>query len=160
MATTQSILSLEIRYENDVVSARQRARQIAGLLGFDLQDQTRIATAVSEMARNAFQYGKDGTVQFQLQGRNPQMLVILVIDQGPGIAKLDNILQGRYRSETGMGLGIVGAQRLMDRFEIESSSSGTNILLGKVLPKKSIALGPRDLAMLADKLAREAALDP
>src|SRR5689334_9575061 len=143
MATTQSILSLEIRYENDVVSARQRARQIAGLLGFDLQDQTRIATAVSEMARNAFQYGKDGTVQFQLQRRNPQMLVILVIDQGPGIARLDSILQGRYRSETGMGLGIVGAKRLMDRFEIKSSSSGTNILLGKVLPKKSIALGPR-----------------
>src|SRR5579884_2701709 len=103
MSSVQKIISAEIRYENDIVAARQRARQIAGLLGFDLQDQTRIATAVSEMARNAYQYAKGGAVEFELQGRSPQMFVITVRDQGPGISRLDDVLHGRYKSETGMG---------------------------------------------------------
>ena len=63
------ILSLKIHYERDTVTARQRARQIARLLGFDPQDQTRISTAVSEIARNAFNYGGGGLVEYQLEGR-------------------------------------------------------------------------------------------
>ncbi len=161
MSSVQKIISAEIRYENDIVAARQRARQIAGLLGFDLQDQTRIATAVSEMARNAYQYAKGGAVEFELQGRSPQMFVITVRDQGPGIARLDDVLHGRYKSETGMGLGIIGAKRLMDRFEVESTAAGgTRILLGKVLPKSTVPLGPREVAAMAGDLARMAALDP
>ena len=161
MSTEQNILSVDIRYENDVVAARQRARQLAACLGFDLQDQTRIATAVSEMARNAYQYAGGGAVQFQVRGRVPQMFVIVVNDNGKGIANLNQILLGRYRSETGMGIGIVGAKRLMDRFEIESSpAKGTVVLLGKVLPKSTGPLGPRDIQAIADKIARAGALDP
>src|SRR2546426_1159461 len=62
------ILSVVIKYEHDVVAARQRARQIAGLLGFDTRDQTRIATAVSEIARNAFTYAGGGHVEFRVEG--------------------------------------------------------------------------------------------
>src|SRR5256885_16892828 len=108
------ILSVAIKYEHDVVAARQRARQIAGLLGFDSQDQTRIATAVSEIARNAVGYGGGGRIDFSVEGQTrPQIFTIRVRDRGPGIAELDTILSGRYQSSTGMGLGIVGAKRLM-----------------------------------------------
>src|SRR5262250_3072960 len=103
------VLTVTIKYEHDVVAARQRARQIAGLLGFDSQDQSRIATAVSEIARNAFNYADGGKVEFQVDGEaTQQTLLIEVKDQGPGIAELENVLQGQYRSSTGMGLGNVG----------------------------------------------------
>jgi anti-sigma regulatory factor (Ser/Thr protein kinase) len=64
-----SITNLTIEYEHDVVLARQRAREIAALLGFDNQDQTRVATAVSELARNAFVYAGCGKVEFEIEGR-------------------------------------------------------------------------------------------
>ena len=116
------ILTAAIEHESDVVAVRQRARRLAELLGFEAQDQTRIATAVSEIARNAFGYAGGGRVEFALDGAaHPQVLVIRVVDSGPGIGDLDAILGGRYRSATGMGLGIVGARRLMDRFEIASA---------------------------------------
>src|SRR5579859_3504813 len=99
------ILSVTIRNEHDTVAARQRARQIARLLGFDAQDQTRISTAVSEIARNAFNYASDGRVEYLIEGRTaPQLFIVRVSDKGPGIPNLDEILQGRYQSQTGMGL--------------------------------------------------------
>lgn len=131
-ATT--LLTLRIINEQDVVFARQRARHIAELLGFATQDQTRIATAVSEIARNAYEYAHGGTVSFALEENKPPKLIITVCDKGAGIADLADILEGRYRSRTGMGLGIVGARRLMDDFRIESDASGTGIWLTKILP--------------------------
>src|SRR5438045_1648377 len=107
------ILSVHLQHESDVVLARQRARQIAGLLGFEVQEQTRIATAVSEITRNAFAYAGGGTVEFQLEGQTaPQVFIIRVADRGPGIAALSAILDGEYKSKTGMGLGLIGARRL------------------------------------------------
>src|SRR5690242_18069325 len=116
------ILTLELRYEQDVVAARQRTRHIARLLGFDAQLQTRLATAVSEIARNAFQYAGGGRVEFLVEGQTPpQLFLIRITDRGPGIRELRRILDGDYHSKTGMGLGIVGARRLMDRFDIQSA---------------------------------------
>src|SRR5436305_6525800 len=98
------ILSIAIKYEHDTVAARQRARHLAGLLGFEPQDQTRIATAVSEIARNAFNYAGGGRVEFIVEGQAcPQLFLISISDSGPGISNLDSILEGRYRSQTGMG---------------------------------------------------------
>ena len=115
------ILSVTIHYEHDTVAARQRARQIARLLGFDSQDQTRISTAVSEIARNAFNYAGGGRVEYLLEGRTaPQLFIVKITDSGPGIRDLDAILEGRYQSQTGMGLGIIGARRLMDQFQDRS----------------------------------------
>src|SRR5579863_3930940 len=108
------ILSVAIQNEHDTVTARQRARQIARLLGFDAQDQTRISTAVSEIARNAFNYARGGRVEYLLEGRTaPQLFIVKMTDNGPGIRDLNSILEGRYQSKTGMGLGIIGARRLM-----------------------------------------------
>src|SRR4029078_12996559 len=96
------LLSLRITNERDVVLARQRARQVAALVGFDVQDQTRIATAVSEIARNAFEYARNGKVEFRREGTtSPQLLTVRITDEGPGITNLAAILGGRYHSETG-----------------------------------------------------------
>src|SRR5579871_261395 len=97
------VLAVEIRLENDTVNARQRARQIARLLGFDPQDQTRIATSVSEIARNAFKYAGGGRIEFHVEGTTPpQLFVIRVTDRGGGIPNVEEILEGRYESRTGM----------------------------------------------------------
>src|SRR5688500_2598495 len=107
--------SISLYFEYDLVAARRRARQIAALLGFDEQDQTRIATVASEIARNALRYGGGGRLEFGVDSRDgSQALTMIVSDRGSGIENLDDVLNGRYRSRTGMGLGLVGAKRLMD----------------------------------------------
>ena len=152
---TQRLISLAIDYEQDVVASRQRARQVAALLGFEAQDQTRIATAVSEIARNAFRYAGKGRVEFELEGNSaPQLLIVRIADRGPGIRDLNAILDGRYRSSTRMGLGILGARRLMDQFGIRSApGEGTDVTLKKILPPGTAVLGRTDLAALANALA-------
>src|SRR5580692_5042076 len=156
------ILSVSIRSEHDTVAARQRARQIARLLGFEQQDQTRISTAVSEIARNAFNYAGGGQIEYSLEGAvAPQLFLVKVTDSGPGIRDLNSILEGTYQSQTGMGLGITGARRLMDQFQIESTPGrGTTIWLKKRLPKRAPLVRPPDVARIAAALAREVPQDP
>jgi signal transduction histidine kinase/DNA-binding response OmpR family regulator len=120
------------------VTARQRAGQLAALLGFDQSEQTRVATAVSEIVRNAFRYAGSGRVEYFVEGGTaPQLFSITVRDDGPGISNLDDVLSGRYRSTTGMGIGLVGARRLMDRFQIESGRQGTTVQLKRFLPRRA-----------------------
>jgi signal transduction histidine kinase/CheY-like chemotaxis protein len=156
MKQERIVLTLDIRFEHDVVLVRQRARQIAELLGFSVQDQTRIATAASEIARNAFHYAGGGKVEFLVGGTAPsQMFLIRICDEGPGIEDLPALLEGKYPSETGMGLGIIGTRQLMDRFHIESAPGrGTTVLLGKAFPPGAPAVTGRDLVRIADELAR------
>jgi signal transduction histidine kinase/CheY-like chemotaxis protein len=152
-----SILSVLVRHEHDTVAARQRARQIARLLGFDSQDQTRISTAVSEIARNAFNYAGGGRVEYLLEGRTaPQLFIIKVTDSGPGIANLETILEGRYQSSTGMGLGIIGSRRLMDQFQIDSTPGrGVTVWLKKLLPKRAPLIEPPEFAQIVTSLTLE-----
>src|SRR5215207_8963967 len=134
MALT-TLLTVELVREYDVVLARQRARQLAAELKIDGQDQTRFATAVSELARNAHQYAGGGRVEFRTDAGPPAMLLARIADRGPGIARLKDILDGRYVSSTGLGIGISGARRLVDTFSVQSSpNEGTEILIGKRLP--------------------------
>ncbi len=151
------ILSFSIRFEHDTVAARQRARQIARLLGFDHQEQTRISTAVSEIARNAFNYAGGGRVEYLLEGRTaPQLFIVKISDSGPGIRDLDTILEGRYQSQTGMGLGIIGARRLMDQFQIDSEPGrGTTVWLKKLLPKRARLVTATEIAQVASALIQE-----
>ena len=153
---TDHLLSVAVTREHDVVLARQRARQVAAALGLDITEQTRISTAVSEIARNAYSYAGGGRVLFTIEGKQaPQVLTIAVSDKGPGIARLDEVMSGSYRSETGMGLGIVGARRLMDYFTIDSTASGTTITLKKLLSAKRPALTAGDQARLQTALMAE-----
>jgi len=134
-----AITSVLIQQEPDVVAARQRTRQIASALGFDSQDQTRLATAVSELARNAYGYAGGGKIEFMIEGQTtPQVMLIRVSDKGPGIVNLAAILEGRYRSSTGMGLGIIGARRLVDQCDIQTApKQGTAVVLKKMLPHRA-----------------------
>jgi signal transduction histidine kinase/CheY-like chemotaxis protein len=148
------LLSIRVRHEHDVVAARQRARHLAAAVGFDASDQTRIATAVSELARNAFMYAGGGSVDFTVEGQTPpQLLIVTVSDNGPGIKQLEDVLAGRYRSATGMGIGIAGVRRLMDYCEISSNETGTTIAIKKLLPRRARLIKPQDLIALADQLA-------
>ena len=148
------ILTIELRTEQDIVHARQRGRQIAGSMGFDRQAQSYIATAVSEIARNTVVYGKGGTLRFSLDESGRQRLLGMTFeDQGPGIPHLQTILDGSYVSPVGMGLGIIGTRRLMDRFEIDSlPGRGTRVSLGKTLPPRGQQTSPSPGALMAEVL--------
>ena len=144
-------LTLNLNREQDVVAARQRAAHVARLLQFDTSEQTRIATAVSEIVRNAFRYAGNGAVHFDIDtSSRPQRLIVRVEDSGPGIPQLDDVLNGRYRSATGMGMGIVGARRLMDRFVIESTPGGTRVALEKFLPARAPLVTSGRIEEIAD----------
>src|SRR5688572_1742973 len=133
--TLTTLLTVELVREHDVVLARQRARQLAAEFKLDGQDQTRFATAVSEIARNAHQYAGGGRVEFRVHASAPAELIARVTDRGPGIARLKDIFDGRYVSSTGLGIGIIGARRLVDTFSVQSSpNEGTEVVLGKRLP--------------------------
>jgi signal transduction histidine kinase len=146
------LLTVKIGRDEDVVSARQRARQVAEALKFDGQQQTRVATAVSEIARNVARYAGTGTVEFALDVP-AQELIITVTDHGRGIPHLESVLDGTYRSATGMGLGIVGARRMMDAFDIKTSNSGTTVVLSKRLPARGKVPTRGDVARITDRLA-------
>ena len=151
------IITAAITAEDDVVRARQLARTIAGALGYAGQDQTRIATAVSEVARNAFMYARGGKVRFSVDAKAaPPLLEIAVEDSGPGIADLQAVLDGSYVSQTGMGLGLRGARRLMDDCTIDSApGSGTRVVMRKLLPKRAALPTVPAIAALTQRLAAE-----
>ncbi len=157
-----SLAHVEIRYEQDVVHARQRARLIAEQLGFDRQDQIRISTAVSEIARNAHQYGQGGEVEFMLEATpHGHRFTIAVRDQGPGIADLDAVLDGCGASRSGMGVGIVGSRRLLDHFQIGATpGGGTTVTLGKSLPPDAPPATPLLLRRIADLLTANRSASP
>ena len=134
-----ALLELELANDRDMIAARQRARQLSALLEFDAQDQVRIATAVSEVARNAVRHGGGGRIEFALEeedGRNTA-LSIAIADQGPGIADFETAIGGT--TPTGEAkLGLVTARRLMDSFELQSAPrSGTSITLRKHVPRRA-----------------------
>jgi signal transduction histidine kinase len=155
MAT--QILRIRLEAEEDVVAARRRARGIAAGLGFSPLDQTRIASAVSEIARNAFEYANGGEVRFAFDVQaKPQAFLIEVRDRGPGIRDLEAVLDGSYRSPTGMGRGIAGSRRLMDRCTIGSSpQSGTTVSMARLLPPDRTEITAAGIDAIVNALMRE-----
>lgn len=130
------LAAVPLQHDEDVVSARRRAAELAELLGFESQDQTRIATAVSEIARNAQRYAGGGRVVYALDVEaQPQALVVTVEDRGPGIPHLDMVLSGRDVSAHGLGAGILGSRRLMDTLLVETTvGRGTRVTMRRNLP--------------------------
>jgi len=118
-----------IRSDLDIVIARTLARDTAKSLGFGPIDQARIATAVSELARNIFLYAGTGSVTVREVEKNGRRGIEIVCeDQGPGIPDLDAALQDGYSTSRGMGMGLPGANRLMDEFDIKTQEGvGTTI---------------------------------
>ena len=123
---------IPIESDADVVTARQRARQLAGELELTSTDQTLLATAISEVARNITTYAVRGEVLLSVVHDNDGRVGIQVIarDEGPGIENVELALQDGYTSGTGLGLGLPGARRLVDDFEIETApGQGTKVTL-------------------------------
>jgi signal transduction histidine kinase len=154
------LLLMTLQREQDVVLCRNRARSIAAALRFDRQQQVRIATAVSEIARNAFCYATEATAEFSLtrsrtraHRRGTESFVTIVRDRGPGIRDLPSILAGTYQSKGGMGMGILAAKRLMDSVHIETEASGTTVRLVQELPKGTDSAS-LDLQNIAGQISR------
>lgn len=129
-------MRVEIVKEEDVVAARQVSRQVATKYGFSLVDQTRIITAVSELARNILMYGIRGWMEYhEVNGpRGNKGLEFVFQDYGPGIRDVELAMTPGYTTGNGLGLGLSGARRLMDEFTIDSKpGEGTFISITKWL---------------------------
>lgn len=114
--------------QKDVVSARQAGREIAKHLGFGPADQTRLATAISEITRNAIQYAGNGTCSIIGSNDNACLKVEVVVeDKGSGIKDIKKAMEDGYSTSRGLGAGLPGAKRLMHEFHLESNSSGTTV---------------------------------
>jgi serine/threonine-protein kinase RsbT len=132
MATTAET-RVPIESDADVVSARQRGRELAAELGFSGSDLTVIATAISEVARNIIAYARSGELVLHLvDERSKRGLVVVARDEGPGIPDVEQALQDGYSTGDSLGLGLPGARRLMDEFEIVSQvGRGTTVTMTK-----------------------------
>ena len=125
--------SLPIRVEQDVVLARQAARQAAVACRMRLIDQTKLVTAASELARNAVIYGGGGSMEWEVVDSGIRRGLRLVFyDNGPGIPDIAQALTDGWTSGSGMGLGLSGSRRLVDQFELESEpGKGTRVAITK-----------------------------
>ncbi len=124
---------LSIKTERDILAARHAVREAASGLGFGQTEITRIVTAASELARNVFKYAGGGVMQWRVvEDRGRSGLELLFTDQGPGIQDVDLAMQEGFSSGGGLGMGLPGAKRLVDEFEIQSVvGQGTRIVMRK-----------------------------
>jgi serine/threonine-protein kinase RsbT len=122
--------TLPIRTSADIVAVRQQVRTLAVELRFSLVDQTKIVTAASELARNTLEHGKGGEVRIDVVDRPPRRGLRLVFeDRGPGIPDVELALKEGYTTGNGLGLGLGGAKRLVNEFEIHSApGEGTRVV--------------------------------
>lgn len=122
-----------IRDEADIMVARRRGRDLASQLRFSITDLTLIATAISEVARNILTYAGEGELRFEVIERHGRRgILVTASDRGPGIPDVAQAMQDGYSSGAGLGLGLPGARRLMDSFEITSIvGEGTTVVMTK-----------------------------
>lgn len=129
--TMQKTETIDIQSSTDVVLVRQSVRHLAVEIGFGLVDQTKIVTAASELARNTLDYGGGGTVKLEtLQEGRRRGLRLTFEDRGPGIPDIDLALKDGFTTGNGLGMGLGGAKRLANEFEIQSAvGEGTRIII-------------------------------
>jgi serine/threonine-protein kinase RsbT len=127
---------VDVNHPDDIVTARQAGHELARQLGFSLTDVTMIATAISEIARNITSYAGKGEVRVGVQYRDGRRaLVVRAEDDGPGIDDVERALEDGYSTGSGLGLGLPGARRLMDRLVVESvPGEGTVVEMWKWTP--------------------------
>jgi serine/threonine-protein kinase RsbT len=122
-----------IRADPDIVTARQQGRALAAELALSSSDLTLIAAAISEVARNILNYAQRGEIELGLiREGNRQGLIVIARDQGPGIPDIAQAMQDGFSTGNGLGLGLPGAKRLMDEFEVVSApGQGTTVTMKK-----------------------------
>ena len=125
-------LDIAIKVEGDIVRARGAGRDMCRDLGLSEINQVKVATAISELARNIFHYAKTGNIALRRLSAPRPGIEVIATDQGPGIPDLKLVLSGAYKSKTGMGKGLLGARRLVDFFEVDTAPDrGTRVVLRK-----------------------------
>lgn len=124
---------VRIERESDIVEARQKGRELAKEAGLFGSDVTMVATAISEVARNIVVYARRGEIFLEIvQDRGKRGIVVIARDDGPGIADVERAMRDGFSTGGSLGLGLPGARRLMDDFEIESQAGvGTTVILKK-----------------------------
>lgn len=135
MTMSMEAVRVSISSEADIVTARQRGREMASRLGFSETDQTLVATAISEIARNMVLYAGRGSLILDLVTRHDgHGLRVSATDEGPGIIDTDRALEDGYSTRNSLGLGLPGARRLMDEFDLTSApGEGTSVVMVKWL---------------------------
>jgi len=120
-----------LRSEHDIVLARQLVRKLTQELAFSLVDQTKMVTAASELARNALVYGRGGAMHWEIVQRETHKgLKLLFADEGPGIPNVDLAMTDGWTSGSGLGMGLSGARRLVNDFELDSRvGAGTRVTI-------------------------------
>jgi len=130
--SAQDLAVVPLHSSEDVVRLRQAVREHAVALKFSLVDQTKIVTAASELARNTLIYGKGGDAHLCLLLNGTRKgLHMRFVDQGPGIVDVEQALKDGFTSGTGLGLGLGGAKRLSDDFDITTGPAGTSVSITK-----------------------------
>jgi serine/threonine-protein kinase RsbT len=126
-------IRVAIRTDSDVVTARQEARSMGAGIGFSSTDLTLLATAISEVARNITTYAGEGEVILRVRDESGRKgIEVLAVDEGPGIADVEQAMQDGFTTGNGLGLGLPGTRRLVDEFELETSpGAGTTVRLVK-----------------------------
>ena len=124
---------LRVERDADVVAARQKGRELAALAGITGSDLTVVATAISEIARNIIVYAQRGQIVLKIaQNGHRRGVVVIATDQGPGIANIDLAMRDGFSTGKSLGLGLPGARRLMDDFEIVSEpGQGVTVTMTK-----------------------------
>lgn len=125
-----------IHADTDIVSARQKGREMASQLGFSTADLALIATAISELARNIVLYAKEGEIILSLSEDGVRRgITVVARDEGPGIPDVERAMQEGYSTSRSLGLGLPGVRRLMDEFQITSEvGRGTTVVVTRWKP--------------------------
>jgi len=128
-------MRLEIKTDNDIINSRSEVKNVAKEIGFGVVDQTKIATAISELTRNVVKYADEGALTInRIKEGGRSGIEIICEDQGPGIEDVELALKEGYSTTKGLGMGLSGARKLMDEFAIDSGpGKGTRVIVRKWL---------------------------
>jgi signal transduction histidine kinase len=150
LSSKKPLLTIRIEGEHDVIVVRRRTKQIGQLLGLNESEQTKMATAVSEVSRNALQFAKSGTIVFFVDDVTKQYFGVSIEDKGPGIKDIDKYLQGKVNHCR----GLFGARRMVDRFDVDTGEQGTSIFLRKLLPSRTHTFTAQEISKISESLGK------
>jgi serine/threonine-protein kinase RsbT len=119
--------SIPVRWEQDISEARMAVRGLCATLNARSLVVQKLATIVSELARNIVSYTPGGSIELSVLDTTPRRLQVRAVDSGSGIRDLQLVLSGQYKSQTGLGKGLLGVKRLADRFDVQTGGSGTRV---------------------------------
>lgn len=156
MNAKKTLLTIRLEGEQDVIIVRRTTKQIAQLLGMSESDQTKMATAVSEVSRNALQFAKKGTVVFFVDDATRPYFGTSIEDEGPGIQNVEKFLEGKGNNCR----GLFGARGMVDRFDVDTSEKGTTIFLRKVLRTRNRAFTTQEISEISTSLGKLAQQTP